>query len=50
MLAMQTGNKVLKVKYGASVVKCSNESIATISLKACGPAECGKVITPCCCW
>lgn len=49
MLAMQTRNKVLKVKYGASVVNCRNELIAAIPLKACGQAECGKVITVCCC-
>lgn len=48
MLAMQTHNKVLKVKYGASVVNCRNELIAVIPLKACRQAECGKVITVCC--
>lgn len=30
MLAMQTHNKVLKVKYGASVVNCRNELIAVV--------------------
>lgn len=49
MLAMQTHNKVLKVKYGASVVNCRNELIVDIPLKACGYVECGKVITVRCC-
>lgn len=49
MLAMQTHNKVLKVKYGASVVNCRNELIVDIPLKACGHVECGKVITVRCC-
>lgn len=44
MLAMQTRNKVLKVKHGASVLNCRNELIAAVPLKACG-----KVITVCCC-
>lgn len=49
MLATQTRNKVLKVKYGASAVNWRNELIAPIPLKACGQAECGKVIAACCC-
>lgn len=49
MLAVQTRNKVLKVKHGASVENRRNELIAAIPLKACGQVDCGEIITVCCC-